>query len=276
MNYNYEKISKKLKLDGFFYAKNFFNEEEVNQILTETNVSHQINDINHKKVIVSQIYNHKNFWKIIRNKKILEFLRNTIGNNLCYLYNSHSVFQENDNDVDISWHRDNPCRNYGIGPDWINNDYNVIRVGIYLSDKEKCQTGLSLISQSNYKKKWICILLKILRNKFKKIYFNKIFRFFLDKFIGAKKIYTNKGDCIFFFANIYHSSLRSKSDRRAIFMSYGTKNNHAQNYLNYFFHHRKDFEIDENLIKKSDLKKYLDEEKIYIEPPNEKKPIEGV
>ena len=59
-------------------------------------------------------------------------------------------------------------------------------------------------------------------------------------------------------------------------MSYGTKNNHAQNYLNYIFHHRKDFEIDENLIKKSDLKKYLDEEKIYIEPPNEKKPIEGV
>ena len=101
MNYNYEKISKKLKLDGFFYAKNFFNEEEVNQILTETNVSHQINDINHKKVIVSQIYNHKNFWKIIRNKKILEFLRNTIGNNLCYLYNSHSVFQENDNDVEF-------------------------------------------------------------------------------------------------------------------------------------------------------------------------------
>ena len=59
-------------------------------------------------------------------------------------------------------------------------------------------------------------------------------------------------------------------------MSYGTKNNHAQNYLNYFFHHRKDFEIDENLIKKSDLKKYLDEEKFTLNHQMKKKPIEGV
>ena len=69
--------------------------------------------------------------------------------------------------------------------------------------------------------------------------------------------------------------MKSKNDRRAIFLSYGKRNNHAENYLNYFFHHRKGFEINGNMINKKDLKNYLNEENIYIEPPKKKKNIEG-
>ena len=275
MNFDFKKIKKNLEMNGFFYAKDFFNEDEVSEILNDTNPSHKIVNSKNKKISVSQIYNYKNFWKIIRNKKILNFLRNTMGDDLCYLYNSHSIYQENNKEVDNSWHRDNPCRIFGVGPDWNSDNYDVIRIGIYLSDRNNCQTGLSVLPKTHNQKEWICKLLKILRINFKRLYFNKIFRLILDKILGSKKIYTGKGDCIFFFANIYHASMKSKNDRRAIFLSYGKRNNHAENYLNYFFHHRKGFEINGNMINKIDLKNYLNEENIYIEPPKRKKNIEG-
>jgi len=276
MKYDFEIIKKNLHNNGFFYAKNFFNEEEVVEILNSTNNSHKIGELSGENVIVGPVYNYKNFWSIIRNEKLINFLKNTVGSDLCYLYNSHSVYQRNNKDIDTSWHRDNPCRQFGHGLDWLGNNYNVLRVGIYLSDEVKSRTGLIVLPKTHKKKEWICKLLKILRTKFKRLYFNKIFRFFLDKVLGAKKIYINKGDCIFFFANIYHASMRSKSDRRAIFLSYGTRNIHADTYLNYYFHHRKGFEIDEKKINKEDFKNYLNEKGIYIEPPKVKKNIEGV
>ena len=276
MKCNFEVIKKNLNKNGYFFAKNFFNEDEVAEILNNTNNNHKIEDLSSEIVSVGPIYNYKNFWSIIRNKKLLSFLKNTIGNDLCYLYNSHSVYQRNNKDIDTNWHRDNPCRKFGHGPDWLGNNYNVLRVGIYFSDGAKSKTGLSILPKTHNKKEWICKLLNILRIKFKRLYFNKIFRFFLDKALGAKKIYTNKGDCIFFFANIFHASMRSKSDRRAIFLSYGTRNGHADTYLNYFFHYRKGFEINEKKINKEDFKNYLNEANIYIDPPKEKKIIEGL
>ncbi len=75
-------------------------------------------------------------------------------------------------------------------------------------------------------------------------------------------------------ANLYHRSLPSIGTRRAIFLSYGTKNKHARNYLDYYFNHRKDnieFKLNPNKVNNNELKKFLLNAGIYIDLPKSKK-----
>ena len=50
-------------------------------------------------------------------------------------------------------HRDNPCRKFGVGPDWEDNfNYKIARVGIYLQNYEETKFHLNLIPYSHKKK----------------------------------------------------------------------------------------------------------------------------
>lgn len=273
---NFDKnLKKKLFKDGYLFLPNFFNEDEINLLIKTQNLNHykqksnnSLNEIDFNN-IVKPLGNFEDYWKVISNKKILKTLKNLLDNDIVYLHNSHSVIQKTDSDIDINWHRDNPCRTYGLGSDWDKNIfYNVIRVGIYIPENDH-STGLGVIPKSHKSKNYICKLLSYTRINFKRIYFSKYFRLFFNN-LFSKNVYVKKGDCIIFLANLYHRSLKTVGTRRAIFLSYGTNNKHAKHYLDYYLNQRDDrssFTLDPAKVDIEKFKKFLIDEKIYIDLP---------
>jgi len=269
---------KQLIEKGYCVIKNFFNEEEVAFLKDLLKTNHTHKNSNNILKEIKPLANFPDYWDLISNKKILSFLRFFLNEDVCYLHNSHSVYQEDNLDIDTNWHRDNACRVYGVGPDWDTNlPYDVVRVGIYLPD-HKSNTGLSVIPKTHNSKKFICKLLRYLRSNQKRIYHSRLFKSIFNFFFG-KKIFVNEGDCIFFLANLFHAALPSRGLRKAIFLSYGRNNKHSLNYLNYYLKHRVD---SSNFIpdpKKIDLQKFnqhLIKNNIFIDTPKEKIDIHGL
>ena len=259
--------------DGYCHIKNFFDDEESEKLKTLSKKLHfEHNQNNKDNYTLRPLYNYKEYWDIITNKKILDFSRKLLGNDLIYLYNSKSIYQLTNGD--LNWHRDNVSRNFNEGPDWDKNvKYNVLRIAIYLSPYTKTKTGIKVIPKSHQKKGAICFILKLLRKRFKKIYFNKLFRKIFDKLIG-KEILVDKGDCVFFIASLYHAAMETHDVRQAIFLSYGTKNFHAHNYTDYYFQseeNKERFAFNKKMINKSDFDDLLKNKKIFFPISTENK-----
>ena len=261
---------------GFVHEKSFFSENESLKLRKTLDKIHEFNTQNETDTI-RPLYNHEEYWDLITNKKILDKVKSLLGTDqICYLYNSKSVLQRNDKD--LSWHRDNVFRTYNKGEDWNRKEsYNIVRVAIYLSHQKDTNSGFQVIPSSHKKKGFICFLLRTLRKKLKFLNFNKIFRKYFDLLIG-KKLKVDMGDCIFFIASLYHSAMKTEDTRRAIFLSYGTKNLHAENYTNYYFHHvhGNPFKIDKEKIYEKKFINHLKNANIFFEIPKEKKKIEGL
>lgn len=252
--------------DGYCHIKNFFNEEESEKLKILSEKLHiEYNQNNENNYTLRPLYNYKDYWDIITNKKILDFARELLGEDLIYLYNSKSIYQLTSGD--LNWHRDNVSRIFNQGPDWDKNEkYNVLRIAIYLSPYIKNKTGLKVIPKSHQKKGMVCYILRLLRKKFKKIYFNKFFRKIFDKLVG-KEILVDKGDCVFFIANLYHAAMETHDIRQAIFLSYGTRNFHAQNYINYYFQdeeNKERFAINEEMINQTEFENLLKKNDIFF------------
>ncbi len=259
-----------LEQNGFLVIRNLFSGLEIDKLVEISNKLHK-----NKNSKFGPIHNSKETWGIIANQKIINLVKEVLGTqNIVYLFHGHSVFQDKKTNVDNAWHRDNACRLFGKGPDW-RDDYNILRVAIYLDDGD---SGLNLIRNSHRGKGYICKFINFLREKYKFIYHKRIFRFFFDNIVG-KKIHTNAGDCVFFYANTYHSAINNKKNqnitRRALFLTYGTDNSHAKNHMNYYLFHRtgEGFELLEN--DKNELLKFLEEKNIKINPPKKKIDIES-
>ena len=74
-----------------------------------------------------------NLWKLICNKKLINVFDNIFEKKYFYMHDSNVAEVEIGNSW--SWHRDNPCRRTGYGPDWVKSSpYDVFTVIIYLSD----------------------------------------------------------------------------------------------------------------------------------------------
>ena len=90
------------------------------------------------------VFEQKSLWNIITNKELIEILKNFIGDKVYFLYSASFL-----NDIKAnkySWHRDNPCRQTGVGPDWDDDlNYNVVSAVLYLNNSDETKTGLSLI-----------------------------------------------------------------------------------------------------------------------------------
>ena len=234
---------------GFAVYKNFFTEEEVEKLLQAFNEVHGNSDETH----VSALHNHKNYWSIIVDKKILEAVKTLADDpDIFYLYNSQATISRKNNNIwpHHEWHRDSACRLFGIGPDWDKNErYKVMRVGIYLS--ADTDSGLNVIAESHNKKYTLSGLLRLLQYKLKGSTFKPIvmLRVLLSKFIG-KNIKTNKGDMIIFLANLFHSGIPTDKERAALFLSYGPNDKHSKNYVNYYMKHRKGFEFKDEKTQK--------------------------
>lgn len=258
---------------GFFLKRNLFTESEIRKYVSIQKKLH-----NKKNQKFGPLHKSKKTWNIIVNKKIKNLVKKLLRNNkVAYLFHGHSAMQDKSANFDTSWHRDSACRTFGKGPDWDKN-YNVLRVALYLDDTD---SGLRLIKGSHRAKGYICFLINFLRKNCKYIYHKKIFRFLFDRIIGTE-VRAKKGDCLFFFANTYHSALNiidyndKKKDtmRKSIFLTYGTHNKHANNHLNYYLFHRVDKTFNFKKKLKDEFFNFLKKNNLYITIPQKKNHIE--
>lgn len=256
---------------GFFVYKNFFNKEEADKIIEASNELFKSSD-------GKGLHNFKNYWNIIKDKKILNTVRELCDDSeIFYLYNSNSKISSKKNNtvLEHNWHRDSACRNFGKGPDWDNNQtYKVVRLGIYLS--ENTGSGLNVIKSSHRKKSIISWSLILLYRRLQYFSFPplRILRNFLAKIIG-KNIIVNKGDAIFFSANLLHSAIPTEKDRVVMFLAYGPKNMHSSNFVNYYMKHREGWEFKDRKTEQ-DFIEFAKENNIYFEVSEKKEEIEGV
>jgi ectoine hydroxylase-related dioxygenase (phytanoyl-CoA dioxygenase family) len=258
---------------GFAVYKNFFDEEEVEKLIQTVNEVHG----NSTEREVKGLHNHKKYWSLITNKKILDLARELANDpDIFYLYNSQAKISTKDKNtcLQYEWHRDSACRLFGIGPDWDKEEtYKVMRIGIYLS--ANTDSGLNVIAESHNRKYTVSGFLRLLQYKLKGSTFKLaiMFRSLLSKFIG-KDIKTNKGDLIIFLANLFHSPIPNEEDRVGIFLSYGPNNKHSKNYVNYYTKHRKgwEFKDEETQIEFFD---FIKEKGSYFPLPEKKDEIKG-
>ena len=261
---------------GYCVIKNFLNSEEIENYTT---IIEKLHAKKNTKVVIG-LHNYKECWNIIANKKILDSVKSLLGSEVRYLYGA-ATRKEDKNEFPYAWHRDNVCRLFGIGPDWNEKEnYNVVRVGIYLSSRDIVKSGLNVIPFSHKRRYTFSNLLRLLHYKTKSSnnLFIKMIRKSLEKFIGIN-IKTNPGDCVLFLANVLHAGIPPMGTRHTIFLTYGTENIHAENYVNYSIKHR-NLEVksqnSEPTNNVEDLKQFLKFNNIYYPIPKEKKIIEGI
>ena len=97
----------------------------------------------------------------------LNSIKNLLGLEVRYLYGA-ATKKEDENKFPYAWHRDNVCRLFGIGPDWNEKEnYNVLRVGIYLSSQDIVKSGLNIIPFSHKRRYTFSNLLRLLHYKTK-------------------------------------------------------------------------------------------------------------
>ena len=262
---------------GYCVVRNVLNEDEILEY--KKNIKRISEEVNAKVVV--GIHNYKEYWNIIAHKRILEIVRKILGNEeIKYLY-SAATRHEGKGSWPYSWHRDNPCRIFGKGADWNEKEiYNCVRVGVYLSSYDEIRSGLNVIPGSHIKKYSLSNILRIFHHKTKasdNFIFKKIRNGF-EKIIG-KNIKTNPGDCVFFLAHLMHAGIPPSAMRDAIFLTYGTDNVHAHNYINYWVKHRPtdtDGQVNEPVKNVDEMKEFLIKNNIYLPIPKEKIFIVGV
>ena len=258
---------------GFCIVRNLLNDDEVKKYKFAIK---QINEKNGKESTVD-LHNHREIWEYFVNDRLLNVLKNLLGQNVYYLHNCSTLHQDNVT-VKQSWHRDNACRIVGKGPDWDNNlPYNVLTVITYLSSFEETMSGITLIPYSHKKNypRSLSNLLRILHWKTRNFKFLQIIRSLIQKHIGIT-CRTDSGDCIIFFANLFHQGLPTKGLRQAIIAQFGPDNKHSKNFVNYSLKHRKYFSYEDDKINSRDFFALLKSKDIYYPLPDKKEHIEGV
>lgn len=263
-----------LNKNGFFVIKNLLDEKEIekyqNIFLKKKKIKAQIDDFE---------LSEEECWNYLINKNLTKYLKFFLGEKIFYLHDLNFVEHQIENQ-DYSWHRDNPCRSTGLGPDWNSEKpYNVLTTITYMSDSDTTSSVLNVIPGShlnNYKYTFSNIF-RFLLSKIKKK------SEFLSKIIkrsNGKRIKYEIGDCIVFYSNLYHMGelLNSQNikTRKLIVSRFGGLGVHSENYVNYHLRHRKD-QIGkyQNVEKTEKFLNFLKTNNLYIQIPEKKLNIEG-
>ena len=264
----------KLLKEGYCVIKNLLDKDEVE--FYDNKIKELANGKTHFSI--GGIYNVKDLWSIVVNKKLLAAMRQFLGPEMFFLHDSTVMHKTEPNNV-ICWHRDNPCRKFGVGPDWDKNEpYNVLRVGIYLQPFEETKSCINIIPRSHRRRFTIQEILRFFHRKLRNIDESSkfiLFKTLYTKLIG-KNIKTDSGDCVVFHANLWHSATPTVGIKRAFHFSFGTDNKHAKNFVNYYLKHRTDIVGDEKINIDDDFLSLLKENKIFYSIPKEKIDILGV
>ena len=264
-----EKKINELHTRGLIKFEKYLNEEEIKSLIK--------NIKNNSKDYVE--WDDPDLWELICNKKIKLILNKIFKSN--YFYMHDSTVTENSIGNNWSWHRDNPCRRTGEGPDWdCQKSYNVFTVIIYLSESKESNSSLTFIPKSHivsYKRTFSNIL-RIIHHKIK----NKIKFSFLRNIIKrliSKEVNYNIGDLVIFYCNLYHagsSKINTNTKRLAAVIRYGGEGKHSENFLNYELNYRQG--KNKYLVCKNKNKffEYLKKNNLFISPDIPKKKIDGI
>ena len=267
----------KFKKKGYIFLPGFLNKEQVNKLIVSFNNKKKREK---EKSSYSEI-DDELIWDFLCNKDLKEKLLSLIGPELYFLHDTNLLY--GDFLDGGSWHRDNPCRKTGFGPDWDQKKkYNVITVALYLSDSDETGSALNVIPKSHtlqYKK----TLSNLIRNFHNKTRYLKNFKFIrniCEKFIGHEIKY-KPGDLILFYSNLYHTGStcdksRDKAYREVILSLFGGSGDHSKNYINYELNYRKGNERYLASSRKELFFKRLKENNIFISPEVKKEEIKGI
>ena len=104
----------KFKSDGYKHIKNFFDENEI-KIFS--------NAVNKKKALiesdgVDKTVDIEEVWDFINHNEMLNVIRSLLGDKIFYMHDTAIISGSTNITPGYTWHRDNPCRKTGVGPDW--------------------------------------------------------------------------------------------------------------------------------------------------------------
>ena len=233
------KQTNQFKNKGFILIKQLLNHSELEKY---SSIISKKQKSNHKKFYETY---EESCWDYLINKKLINIVKDLLGEKIYYMHDLNFI-QHSLDTKGGSWHRDNPCRRTGIGPDWSNKlPYNVVTTITYMEDSNHTQSILNIIPKSHKKQYRYSIsnILRVIHNKNK---FTRPNNFLIKNIlkINGEKIFYEKGDCIIFFSNLYHmgENLSNRNDvtRRLIVSRFGGEGFHSENYVNYHLKHRKD------------------------------------
>ena len=264
------------KKDGYIHLKNFFNKQEVDTFLQA---------IEKKKLIierenVDRYFDIEDFWEFICHKKMLDLIRLLIGKKINYLHSSNMLSDSIDLKKELhSWHRDNPCRRTGYGPDWDTKEkYNVVSSIVYLTNTDSTLNVIKKSHFGNYRFS-ISNVLRTIHLRLRKFRSLTFFREFIRKIIGTNLKYES-GDLIVFYANLYHGRAVQKdmkdSFRSLIIARYGDDSMHSKTFLNYEMNYRGRSENYKVSKKKDIFFQKLRENNVFISPQTPKDNIDGI
>ena len=271
-----EKKIKELHTKGLTKFENFLNEEEINSLM-RINLKKKENIKNKSKDYVE--WDDPDLWELICNKKIKSILDKVFESN--YFYMHDSTVMEACVGSSWSWHRDNPCRRTGEGPDWdTDENYNVFTIIIYLSDSKESNSSLAFIPKSHNitYKRTLSNILRIIHHKIKKKQKFSFLRKIIERII-SKEVNYKVGDICVFYCNLYHSGLskiNTSTKRLAAVIRYGGEGKHAKNFINYELNYRQG--KNKYLVCKNKTKffEFLKKNNLFISPEIPKKNIDGV
>ena len=134
---------------GFCVLRNLLDYKEIEEYKSEIKKICEKNNIHGSNCL----YNYRKTWEYIVNDRLLNVLNNLLGSNVFYMHDSSIMHYKNISPHASplgSWHRDNPCRIYGKGPDWDQDEpYKVVSAITYLSSHRETGSGINVIPSSH-------------------------------------------------------------------------------------------------------------------------------
>ncbi|MBT6537686.1 MAG: hypothetical protein HOK98_16040 [Rhodospirillaceae bacterium] len=177
------------------------------------------------------------FWPVIFNERLIATVRALIGDDIRYT-------QHSDLHINLPggrWHRDSACRDYGVGPDWDEQEepYRVVRVAIYLSDHTESNSSLVVLPGSHHRESRLARTEYVVWNKIRSFLRrhgrnNLLSHHFLTT--PRRVIRTQPGDCVVFDQRLMHAGgvIRGSAPKYAIYLSFGIDNRHSRNHRAFF------------------------------------------
>ncbi len=177
------------------------------------------------------------FWPLIFNERLVGTIRALLGDDIRYT-------QHSDLHINLGagkFHRDSAYRDFGVGPDWDEDQapYRIVRVAIYLSDYADSKSSLLVLPGTHQRESRL--------NRLELRFWNELrtrWRARFDTNAMPQWAFTMKrelirhraGDCVVFDQRLVHAggAVRGIMPKYAVYLSYGLNNKHARNHHDYY------------------------------------------
>jgi len=274
--------------NGFYVIKNLLDESEIKKYINciknkrESLLRQDAASFDEKgnfKIKTSDTEKFKNYseyddeslWGYVSNKKLINNIDELLSEKSYFVHDLGLLDPGTNPDNEVSWHRDNPCRTTGVGPDWDPKiKYNVVTAITYLQSSENCGTGLNVIPGSHKLsyKQTLSNILRFIHLKTRNYNKLKLLRNFISKIIGTTIKY-DAGDCIIFLCTLYHAPItinHSKSNvkRQCVTARYGGIGKHSNTYIDYVTNKRTEMNKYINAKKKNEFLDYIKEKELFL------------